>query len=210
VGSETAKSSGIGNPLCQFVPTGPNTGVAGTVSVTIDASVSPATFVKTKQQLAGATTVSGFGDAAFYLPSTATLHFLKGRNAGVIQVDFRVPHGMPRNPSQVQADSVVLAKAIAADLYALRSHCHAPDHRVLAVKSRERLSRVESVSSIKGTWRGGRSVVLCRVVRPRRGVRPLRWALGAIRRGAARTHDRCPPGRQCSPCPQYFSSSCFS
>lgn len=66
------------------------------------------------QQLA--TTVSGVADAAFYLPSTATLHFLKGRNAGVIQADFRMPHGMPRNLSQVQADSVVLAKAIAADL----------------------------------------------------------------------------------------------
>jgi hypothetical protein len=116
VGSETAKTSGIGNPLCQFVLTGSNTGVAGNVSVTIDASVSPATFVKTKQQMAGATTVSGVGDAAFYLPGTATLHFLKGRNAGVIQADFRMPHGMPPKPSQVQADSIVLAKAIAADL----------------------------------------------------------------------------------------------
>jgi len=116
VGSETAKTSGIGNPLCQFALTGSNAGVPGSVSVTIDASVATATFVKTKQQLAGATTVSGVGDAAFYLPVTATLHFLKGRNAGVIQADFRMPHGMPRNPSQVQADSIVLAKAIAASL----------------------------------------------------------------------------------------------
>src|SRR4029079_19377767 len=86
------------------------------VSVTIDASASPATFAKSKQQLAGAATGSGVGDAAFYLPGTATLHFLKGRNAGVIQADFRMPHGMPRNPSQVQADSIVLAKVMAAHL----------------------------------------------------------------------------------------------
>jgi hypothetical protein len=98
------------------VLTGSNTGVPGKVSVTIDASASQATFVKTKQQMAGATTVSGVGDAAFYLPDTATLHFLKARNAGVIQADFRMPHGMPRNPNQVQADSIVLAKAMAARL----------------------------------------------------------------------------------------------
>jgi len=116
VGRETAATSGIGNPLCQFELTGSNTGVPGKVSVTIDASASPATFAKSKQQLAGAATVSGVGDAAFYLPGTATLHFLKGRNAGVIQADFRMPHGMPRNPSQVQADSIVLAKVMAAHL----------------------------------------------------------------------------------------------
>lgn len=109
-------TSGIGNPLCQFVLTGSNTGIPGKVSVTIDASITPAIFVKTKQQMAGATTVSGVGDAAFYLPTTSTLHFLKGRNAGIIQADFRMPHGMPRNPSQVQADSIVLAKAMAAHL----------------------------------------------------------------------------------------------
>ena len=114
--SETAKTSGIGNPLCQFGVTGSNAGVPGNVSVTIDASVSPAIFVKTKQQLAGAATVAGVGDAAFYLPGTATLHFLKGRNACVIEADFRRPHGMPLKPSQVQADSIALARAIAANL----------------------------------------------------------------------------------------------
>jgi hypothetical protein len=74
------------------------------------------TFAKSKQQVAGAATVSGVGDAAFYLPGTATLHFLKGRTAGVIQADFRMPHGMPRNPTQVQADSIVLTKVMAAHL----------------------------------------------------------------------------------------------
>ena len=116
VGRETAATSGIGNPLCQFELTGSNAGVPGKVSVTIDASASPATFAKSKQQMTGAATVSGVGDAAFYLPGTATLHFLKGRNAGVIQADFRMPLGMPRNPSQVQADSIVLAKVMAAHL----------------------------------------------------------------------------------------------
>jgi hypothetical protein len=109
-------TSGIGNPLCQFVLTGSNTGVPGKVSVTIDASVTSTAFVKTKQQMAGATTVFGVGDAAFYLPGAATLHFLKGRNAGIIQADFRMPHGMPRDPIQMQADSIVLAKAMAAHL----------------------------------------------------------------------------------------------
>jgi hypothetical protein len=108
--------SGIGNPLCQFVLTGSNTGIPGKVSVTIDASASSTAFAKSKQQMAGAATVSGVGDAAFYLPGTATLHFLKGRHEGIIQADFRMPHGMPRNPSQVQTDSIVLAKVMAAHL----------------------------------------------------------------------------------------------
>jgi hypothetical protein len=116
IGRETAATSGIGNPLCQFELTGSNTGVPGKLSVTIDTSASPASFAKSKQQMAGAATVSGVGDAAFYLPGTATLYFLKGRNSGVIQADFRMPHGMPRNPSQVQADSIVLARVIAAHL----------------------------------------------------------------------------------------------
>jgi hypothetical protein len=96
VGSETATTSGIGKPLCPFGLTGSNPAVPGKVSVTIDASVSPATYAKTMEEMAGATTVPPSGDAAFYLAGTASLRFLKRRNAGMIQADFGCHMGCRR------------------------------------------------------------------------------------------------------------------
>ena len=116
VTSETAGMSGIGNPICTFTLTSSNAGAPGRLSITIDASASAAAFASTRRHSAGAIAVSGVGDSAFYLSSTATLHFLKGHSAGVIQADFRMPHGMPPEPGRVRADTTALGKRVAAAL----------------------------------------------------------------------------------------------
>ena len=116
VGTETAGTSGIGNPICRFTLAKSNAGAPGTVSVTLNASASATEFAQLKKQTQGGTSLSGVGDNAFYVSNTATLQFLKGHSAVVMQANIRVPGGMPPKPVQVRADSVALAKAIAANL----------------------------------------------------------------------------------------------
>ena len=116
VASETAGTSGIGNPICQFALTKSNAAAPGRVSVTLNAAYSTAAFARVKKQAQGASPLTGIGESAFYVDGTATLQFIKGRTAVVIQADIRMPGGTPPKPSQVRADTVLLAKAIAADL----------------------------------------------------------------------------------------------
>ena len=116
VGSETAGTSGIGNPICQFSLTRSNAAAPGHVSITLNASMSATAFANLKKQAQGAVTVQGVADNAFYVPGTATMQFIKGRTAVVIQADLRLPHGMPPMPTQVRADTAALARLIAADL----------------------------------------------------------------------------------------------
>jgi hypothetical protein len=115
VTSESAATSGIGNPQCQFALSTSNAGVPGTVTITMNAPQSPATFARARQQARGAT-VSGAGDAAFYVASSATLEFRKGRTVATIRADLRVPGRPAPLPSRVRSDSVALARAVAADL----------------------------------------------------------------------------------------------
>ncbi len=116
IGSESAGTSGIGNPICQFSLTKSNAAAPGHVSITVNASMSAAAFAKLRKQAQGAVTVQGIGDNAFYIPGTATMQFIKGRTAVVIQADLRLPHGMPPMPIRVRADTATLARLIAADL----------------------------------------------------------------------------------------------
>ena len=116
VGTESAGTSPIGNPICQFTLTRSNAGAPGHVTITLNASMSTATFAKIKRQAQGAVSVAGIGASAFYVPATLTMQFIKGHSAVVIQADLRASHGLPRDPDQVRGDTSVLAKAIAANL----------------------------------------------------------------------------------------------
>ena len=116
VGTESAGTSPIGNPICQFSLTRSNAGDPGRITIALNASMSAATFAKIKRQAQGAVSTPGIGASAFYVPATLTMQFLKGHNAVVIQADLRAPHGLPRDPDRVRGDTVVLARAIAANL----------------------------------------------------------------------------------------------
>ena len=116
VGTETAGTSGIGNPICKFTLARSNAGAPGTVSVTLNTSANSKAFAQLKGQAQGGTSVSGVADDAFYVSNTATLQFLKGHTWVVMQANIRVPGGTPPKPTQVRADTVALAKTIAAAL----------------------------------------------------------------------------------------------
>lgn len=115
VASETATTSGIGNPLCMFTLSGSNVGAPGTVTVTVNTSLSPAAFAQTKRHATGATSVA-VGDSAFYVAESGTLQFIKGDTAAVIQANLHVPGAKPPKPSQLLADTLTLSRTIAADL----------------------------------------------------------------------------------------------
>ena len=116
VGTESAGTSPIGNPICQFSLTRSNTGDPGHITIALNASMSAATFAKIKRQAQGAVSMPGIDASAFYVPATLTMQFLKGHNAVVIQADLRAPHGLPRDPDRIRGDTAVLARAIAANL----------------------------------------------------------------------------------------------
>jgi hypothetical protein len=115
VTAESSGTSGIGNPLCRFTIANTDGGAPGRISITLNASIKPATFATVKKQSAGASPVSGIGDDAFYT-ATGTLQFIKGYSVVVIQAALAVPGGAPPKPSQMKADTITLARTIAADL----------------------------------------------------------------------------------------------
>jgi hypothetical protein len=116
VGSQTSGTSGIGNPLCTFHLTKSNAGLPGTVSVTVNAKSSAATFAQIKKHESGAIAVSGVGSNAFYVAKSGTLQFIKGSTVVVIQATLRAPGSQPAKASQVRTDMMALGKSIAAIL----------------------------------------------------------------------------------------------
>jgi hypothetical protein len=117
VGTSTAGTSGIGNPICRFTLTKSNAGVPGTVSVTVNAKSTAKTFAQIKKSQPGAASVSGVGDSAFYVASTGTLQFIKGSQAAVLQATLRAAPGGPSpSANQVKADVTSLARSVAASM----------------------------------------------------------------------------------------------
>jgi hypothetical protein len=116
VGTVAGGTTPIGSTKCLFTLTKSNTGVPGTVALTLNSSSSAAAFARVKKQAAGATTVADVGERAFYQAATSTLQFVKGRSVVAIQADIRVPGEKPANPPKVRADTVALAKTVAAQL----------------------------------------------------------------------------------------------
>lgn len=114
--AETVGTTGIGAPTCRFVLTTSNLRVPGTVTVTLTAGVSRATFARGRPATRGTATVTGIGDHAFYVPNSGTLQLLKGTTRVVVQTDLRIPAGPPARPKQLRKDVVALGAAIAAGL----------------------------------------------------------------------------------------------
>jgi hypothetical protein len=86
------------------------------VAITVNDKMSTAAFTSVKKQSAGAVGVSGVGDNAFYVASTRTLQFIKGRSAVVMQASLRAAGGGQGSAGRVRSDLVAFARSVAATL----------------------------------------------------------------------------------------------
>jgi Protein of unknown function (DUF3558) len=99
---------------CWYQVTGSNLGVSGHILVTPLASLDAQTFAEAKK-LPGETDVPGVGDDAIYLAATTTMEILKGDTVIDAQPLFS-SGGQPVSGAKVKADTIALARSIAASL----------------------------------------------------------------------------------------------
>jgi Protein of unknown function (DUF3558) len=99
---------------CWYQVTASNLGVSGHILITPLASLDAQTFAEAKK-LPGEVDVPGVGDDAIYLAATATMEILKGNTVVNAQPLFS-SGGQPVSGAKVKADTIALARSIAASL----------------------------------------------------------------------------------------------
>jgi hypothetical protein len=99
---------------CWYQVTASNLGVSGHILVTPLTSLDAQTFASAKK-LPGEVNVPGVGDGAIYLPATTTMEILKGDRVVNAQPLFS-SGGQPVTGAKVKADTIALARSIAASL----------------------------------------------------------------------------------------------
>jgi hypothetical protein len=102
--AETAGFSGVGNPVCTFQFTGTATHQDLRVALSANQAGRRASFRSTKSRTAGAQTIQGLADDAFFVPSSSTLEFIKNSKVVIVQTTVR------------RAGSVGAAKKVGRDL----------------------------------------------------------------------------------------------
>jgi hypothetical protein len=113
VGTGKVDNSLPGAPTCHFAVRGSNLGMSGSAVVFETPGQTPATFALAKKIVPGAVSVSGVGTAAFYNPHTTSVELLKGKIVASAQAIFLNPGGPQVSAVKVEADVIVLAKAVA-------------------------------------------------------------------------------------------------
>jgi hypothetical protein len=116
IGAGKLESTIPGAPTCEFAVKGSNLGMNGSAIVFITPGQSRATFALAKTLVPGAVTVSGVGDGAFYNPRTTTVELIKGTTVANAQAVFLNPGGPAVSAAKVEADAILLAKAVAKHL----------------------------------------------------------------------------------------------
>jgi len=116
VATGTVDSSAVPDPTCNFAVTRSNLGPDGLVVVFLSPEQTADTFKTARGALRDAVPAPGVGDDAFYNPRSTSVELLKGSTVGTVQAVFGRFGGPPVDPARVQADTVALARAVAAGL----------------------------------------------------------------------------------------------
>jgi hypothetical protein len=111
---ETSGFSGVGNPVCmfEFAKTGAHPDLR--IVLSSNQSGSRAAFRSTKARTAGAQTITGLGDGAFFVKATSTLQLRKGAKIVIIQATPRLAGASGTAPLIGKAVLVKIAKAVLA------------------------------------------------------------------------------------------------
>jgi hypothetical protein len=106
-----ARTSATGKPLCTFTLSTTSIGARATVITSMDSASSPSQFASARRSTVGTTSVTGVGDAAFYVGATSTLQFLDGKSAVVVQAQFAVKAGT-KYAARIKANLITLGQSI--------------------------------------------------------------------------------------------------
>jgi hypothetical protein len=101
---------------CSFTLVSSNVGRGVILTMSRYQAVARETFAASKAAAiaSGAQAISGLGDDAYFVPSSANLQFLSGGAASALQVQTRAAGGVPSDIASVKADLIALARAVIA------------------------------------------------------------------------------------------------